>query len=246
MLNLKNLRYQEAGNVATVLFDAAINMDTIRDLEAICARLEDESPCDVLVFDAGEGHLTRGIDLGEFDPNRPLDIHGFHKWEKILTWIERLKKLTIAVIRGQAVGAGVHLTLVCDLRLATCQATFAVDEVRRGFLPGMATFRLAKYVGLGRAKFLSLTGRRLSAAEALEWGLLDQVEEPEQLDEALNTLIRGVHPIHADAVYLNRRLLNESYSVQYEDAIGNFLAAQHRAITREAFSDLVTAARKEV
>ena len=180
-----------------------------------------------------------------FDPGKPLDIHGFHKWEKALTWIERLPKFTIAAIRGKCVGAGLHLALVCDQRIATPDAQFRLDEVGRGFLPGMTTFRLAKYVGLGRAKSMVLAGKELDGAEAERWGLVDQVVAPQELEDAVTALIQAWTPENAIALELARRLLNESYGIQYEEFIGNFLAAQHRAITSERFLQLLKKAHSE-
>lgn len=245
MRSLNVVSYQEEGGVATVSVTSQINTKVIADLETICAHLEDESPCDVVVFQGSDEHFTRGIDLDEFDLGKPLDIHGFHKWEKALTWIERLNKATIAVLRGRCVGAGMHLGLVCDLRLASHDARVGLDEVKRGFLPGMSTFRLAKYVGLGRAKTLTITGRVLDAGEAERWGLVDRVVARAELDAALAAMIEEVRPVNPVALELNRRLLNESYAIQYEEFIGNFLAAQHRAIISEAFLELLTQAKKE-
>ncbi len=245
MLTLNKLSYEEQDNVATLRLGAPVDVAVIRDLQAVCEYLEDESSCDILVLRGTEERFCGEIDMKAFDPGKPLDIHGFHKWEKALTWIERLPKLTIAAIRGRCVGAGLHLALVCDQRVATPDATFWLDEVSRGFLPGMSTFRVAKYVGLGRAKSLVLAGRQLDAATAEQWGLVDQVAAPTELEAAIDALVRAWTPENAIALELARRLLNESYGIQYEEFIGNFLAAQHRAITSERFLELLKKAHSE-
>ena len=132
--------------------------------------------------------------------------------------------------------------LLCDARIAERRATFCFNEVKRGFLPGMATFRLTKYIGLGRAKNLVLTGRTLSAGEAQEWGLLDRVCEAPEFDAALQETVNGLLPFHPVALQMARRLLSESFATSYEDFLGHFLAAQHRAINSEAFERLVAQA----
>ncbi len=245
MLKLDVLEYEEQGNVATLRLGHPVDVAVIRDLQTVCAYLEDESRCDVLVLRGNSDRFCGEIDLKAFDPSKPLDIHGFHKWEKVLTWIERIPKFTLAAIRGRCVGAGLHLALVCDQRIATPDAHFRLDEVTRGFLPGMATFRLAKYIGLGRAKSLVLAGKRVDALEAERWGLIDQVVPEEALEATLEELIAAWTPENAVALELARRLLNESYSIQYEEFIGNFLAAQHRAITSERFMQLLKKAHTE-
>lgn len=232
------LDYAEDGAVARVRFRRAhINMQMVRDLTTVADHLEDESSCRIVVFEGGEGFFLKGIDFAEFRPDQPLDIHGFNKWEKCCVRLERLNKATIALVDGPAVGGGVQLALACDARLATPAATFQLPEVHQGFLPGMATFRLAKYVGLGHAKRLIMRCPVVSAAEAAQLGMIDDVAA--DLDAALQDTIAAFGPVHTVAVQLARRLLNESFSTDFENAIGNFLAAQHRAISQSAFHDTV-------
>ena len=236
MDNFETLTFSESGKVARVELGLShINMKVVRELTAVCDYLEDESESRAVVFSGSGADFCQGIDFGEFNPDKPMDIHGFNKWEKICCRIERLPKATIAAVRGRAVGGGMQLALVADARVATTDATFQLNEVGLGFLPGMATFRLAKYVGIGHAKRLIMQCTQLPAAEAARLGFIDEVVD--NLEDGINKTIEAFGPIHTVAIELSRRLLNESYSTHYEDAIGNFLAAQHRAISQAAFLD---------
>lgn len=233
----ETLSFEDGGDVATLtLRRARINVRQIRELERVCDHLEDHSPCKVLVI---RGH-SLGMDFADFDPKEPLDIHGFNKWEKLVSRIEKLPKITVAVLDGPAVGGGFQLALACDLRLATPETRFSLPEVKLGFLPGMAVFRLAKYVGLGHAKRLVLTGAELGTDEALRLGVVDDVGPA---DEVLARALAALGPQHAVAATLARRLLLESFHTEPEDAIGNFLAAQHRAISQTAFLDTLAKER---
>jgi enoyl-CoA hydratase/carnithine racemase len=222
-----------------------IDMRMVRELTAACDHLEDDSPCRILVFEGApaQGCFLRGIDFTDFRPDQPMDIHGFGKWERLCTRVERLKMATIAAIDGAAVGGGVQLALCCDARVATARATLQLDEVHHGFLPGMATWRLARFVGLGRAKRLVLQCPQVSAQDAREMGLIDEVGDA--IGPLVDAAVAGFGPAHVVAIQLARRLLNESSSTAYEDAIGNFLAAQHRAISQSAFLDTVARAHKD-
>lgn len=225
----ETLAYEDGADVATLTIKRArINVRQIRELERVCDHLEDHATCKVVVI---RGH-SLGIDFADFDPKEALDIHGFNKWEKLVSRIEKLPKITVAAIDGPAVGGGFQLALACDLRVASPKATFALPEVKLGFLPGMAVFRLAKYVGLGHAKRLVLTGAEIGAEEALRLGLVDDVGD---IDAVTEKALAALGPKHAVAATLARRLLNESFHTEPEDAIGNFLAAQHRAISQTAF-----------
>lgn len=236
----ETLQFDERGEMATItLLRSRINVKQIRELERVCDHLEDVSKAKVLVL---RGH-SEGIDFLDFDPKEAMDIHGFNKWEKLVNRFENLDKVTVALVDGPCIGGGFQLTLVCDQRICVPTASFQLNEVPLGFLPGMSTFRLGKFVGLGHAKRMVMTGAVVGAAEALRLGLVDAVSA--DLDAALASTIASFGPMHTVAFTLARRLLNESYGTQIEDALGNFLAAQHRAISQTAFLDTLKAEHKK-
>jgi enoyl-CoA hydratase len=234
----QTIRYEEDGELARItLVRSRINMEMVRELTAVCDHLEDKSECKVVVLQGSDGRFCEGIDFAEFKPDQPMDIHGFNKWEKISARIERLPKAIIAVLDGPARGGGAQLALVADAVVATPNSTIQFDEVQHGFLPGMATFRLAKVVGLGHAKRLIMQSPVVTAAEAQQLGIVSSVST--DVEVALAETIRAFGPIHNVAVTLARRLLNESFSTGFENAIGNFLAAQHRAIHQTPFLETI-------
>ncbi len=246
MRDLTTLTYEEHGPLATVTLNRPeqgnrINVPMLQDLAAVCDHLEDASEARVVVFRGAGGVFSEGIDFGDFDPGRMIDIHGFNKWEKAVVRLERLPKVTVAVVDGPAVGGGFQLALAMDQRIASPRASFRLPEVHLGFLPGMATFRLARYVGLGHAKRILLCTPTVEPEEALRLGIVDKVAS--DLDAALADTVASFGPIHTVAVQLARRLLNESFGTEFEDALGHFLAAQHRAVTQTAFLDTLKRAR---
>jgi enoyl-CoA hydratase/carnithine racemase len=241
---LQTLGYREDGDVAHItLLRPRIDMAMVRELTRVCDHLEDESSCKVVVFRGADGRFSEGIDFQDFRPDQPMDIHGFNKWEKCCVRIERLPKATIAIVEGTCAGGGAQLALVTDATIAHPSARIHFNEVHLGFLPGMATFRLAKHVGLGHAKRLIMQCPVLEPEQAQALGLVQTISE--DLDVALAETIAAFGPIHTVAVHLARRLLNESYSVDFENAVGHFLAAQHRAIGQTAFLDTLKRLRDE-
>jgi len=244
MKDYKTLRVTQEGNVVTVRLHRpetgnAINMQMVYDLKDVVDILTDAGDVAVMVLRGSEGVFSRGIDLSDFSLDKPPDIYGLQHWEKMCRQIERLNKYTVAVVEGECIGGGLQLVLLCDARIAERKAVFQLPEVKLGFLPGMATFRLAKYIGLGRAKNVVLTGKTLKAEEALSWGILDDVYDLVDLEKALQQKIDKLLPLHPGVLELARRLLLESYASEYEDFIGGFLAAQHRAIHGDAFRELI-------
>ncbi|MEC7240293.1 MAG: enoyl-CoA hydratase/isomerase family protein [Myxococcota bacterium] len=230
------LNYEEKEGVAYITLDRPegnrINVQMVSDLTKVCDRLEDDSEASHVVLQGANGAFSMGVDFADFQPGKDMDIHGFNKWEKICRRLEKLPKTTVALVDGPAFGGGFQLVLTCDLRLATERARFQMPEVHMGFLPGMATFRLAKYIGLGRAKRLMLTAEEFGAQAAHDMGIIDRIDTPER---ALAWADEALGPKHSVAVELARRLLNESFADSWEDAVGHFLAAQHRSISQTAF-----------
>lgn len=249
-MDYETLQIRKEGHVLTAQLHRpqvrnAINMKMVHELSDLMDRLEDSTDIAVLVLRGSAEAFTCGIDLRDFAGALPREVHGLSKWEQMARQLENFNKFTVAAVQGECTGGGFQLLLLCDARLASTNATFRCDEVKRGFLPGMATFRLAKSVGLARAKNLILTGRAMSADEAHDWGLVDRVARPEDFEAVLHQVVEDLQPFHPVALQMARRLLNESFSNSYEEFLGHFLAAQHRAINSEAFNRLVEAALSE-
>jgi enoyl-CoA hydratase/carnithine racemase len=237
MRQFRTLIVDEREKVATITLHAPsgngeIDLVALQELETVMVWLEDESSCALVVFCGAAGVFCRGLSPTAFGPATTASIHMHSRWEKALMALERLPKISLAAIDGVCVGAGVQLALACDHRIATTRTSMQLPEVRQGYLPGMALFRLAKYVGLGVAKRLVLTGAPWSAADALAWGLVDWVCEPDLLAATLEQVAEQILPAHGDTVQLARRLLNEAYAESIEDVLGALLAAQHRCISR--------------
>lgn len=103
----------------------------------------------------------------------------------LLSRIETMDKITVAAVGGWALGGGCELAMCCDVRVASANALFGLPEVSLGTIPGYGgTQRLARLIGMGRAKELIFTTDRVDARRALELGLVNRVveERPALLD----------------------------------------------------------------
>jgi enoyl-CoA hydratase/carnithine racemase len=250
MYPYETLKVVQQGNVVTAFLNRpdsrnSINMRMVNDLSHLIDAIDDDQDVSVLVLRGNPDVFTCGIDLREFAVHEKRNIYGLQKWEQVCRELERLNKFTVAAVQGECTGGGFQLALSCDMRIAERRSVFCFDEVKLGFLPGMATFRLAKYIGFGRAKSIILTGRKVRAEEALSWGILDRLCDQVSFDETLTETVNDLLPFHPVALEMARRLLDESYATSYENFLGHFLAAQHRAINSEAFDRLVVRAAKQ-
>ncbi len=166
----------------------ALGSRIVDELGEVLKEVEGSGEVRVMILTgAGEKAFCSGVDLkerGEMD----ADQRWAHN-RALNAFAERLARLqapTIAAINGLAFGGGLEITLACDFRIAAVGATFALPEVGIGIVPGAGgTQRLPRLVGPTRAKELILTGRRVSAADALDMGLVSKVVPSSSLmDEA--------------------------------------------------------------
>jgi 2-oxoglutaroyl-CoA hydrolase len=123
----------------------------------------------VVVRSDGE-HFTSGGDIAGFMEVDPID---FTDLGHNITAPARSTRPVIAAVDGYCFGVGLELVLSCDIRLATPRSQFALPEMNLGMIPGSGgTQRLARLIGLSRAKFHILTATRIQAQQALDWGLV--------------------------------------------------------------------------
>lgn len=161
----------------------------------------------VVLTGAGEKAFCAGADLKErqgISKDQVREIVRMYRTE--LGAIDRSPKPVIAAINGVALGGGLELALMADLRVAAAHAQLALPETGLAIIPGAGgTQKLPRVVGEARAKEMILTGRRLSSAEALAWGLVNRVapEGASVVDEALalaEPILRGAPIAQAAAL----------------------------------------------
>lgn len=139
----------------------------------------------VIITGAGEKAFCSGADLKERATLSPMEVKKFiYTIRNLFTEIENLNKPVIAAVNGVALGGGTELSLACDIRIASNNAGMGLTETRLAIIPGAGgTQRLPRLIGRGLAKELIFTGKRVTAAEALEIGLVNRVCEGDKLIE---------------------------------------------------------------
>jgi 2-oxoglutaroyl-CoA hydrolase len=158
----------------------------------------------------GEGeNFTAGGDIAAFMEATPEHLSRL-AWNVAAP--ERFPKPVIARLRGYCLGVGLELALACDFRIAADDAQLGLPEVGLGMIPGSGgTQRLARLVGLGRAKDIIMRGRRVTAQEALAIGLVTEVVAAEVLDAAVAALITELSSHSPLSLAMAKRVLNTSY-----------------------------------
>ena len=151
----------------------------------------------------------------------------YSHWTRGLNCLEDMPKNSVAVLHGYSIGGGLQLALACDLRLATADAVVGLGATRHGLLPDGAVLRLARVVGLGRAKELALLNDHVTAEEARAIGLVSWVCPPDGVDAALAGLIDKVRGASPTAAAHTKRLLHESFHRDPRALIEDVVKAQN-------------------
>jgi enoyl-CoA hydratase len=189
----ENLLLDREGAVALVTVNRpqvlnALNTPTLDELRRVMLELQRDVAVRVIVVTgAGEKSFVAGADIGELAVQRPVDGREHaRRGQDVFALIEQLGKPVIAAVNGFALGGGCELAMACTLRIAAATARFGQPEVNLGLMPGFGgTQRLARLVGKGVALDLLLSGRQITAEEALRIGLVNRVVAAAELqDEA--------------------------------------------------------------
>ncbi len=175
----------------------ALNREMFESLAEAMDIIETDKSCRAVILTAqGDKAFCVGADLKERQGMNEKDVLTRFEWvHQLFTRLENLRTPVIAAVGGLALGGGTELTLACDIRIASTAAVFGFPEVELAIIPGAGgTQRLPRLIGVAKALELILLARRLTAKEALHFGLVSTVVAPDQL--------------LAEAISIAKRLVN--------------------------------------
>ncbi|TDL35374.1 enoyl-CoA hydratase [Jeotgalibacillus sp. S-D1] len=173
----------------------AFNWDTLMELEQIVESLRINPDVRVVVFTgAGEKAFSVGADLKERKTLNEQQVRrNVNKIGEVFSAVEALPQPTIAAMNGHAFGGGMELALACDFRIATEKAMMGLTETSLAIIPGAGgTQRLPRLIGESKAMELILTAKRLTAAEAQEWGVVTRTAPQETFWKEVNNLAEAM------------------------------------------------------
>ncbi len=193
-------------------------------------------------FSAG-GNVKDMVDKAGMFGGSPYELRDGYRGgiQRIPRALYHCEVPVVAAVNGPAVGAGCDLAVMCDLRVASSKAWFAESFVQLGIIPGDGgAWLLTKAIGPARAAEMALTGDRVKAEQAAEWGLVNQVVEPDELMGAARELAARVAKNPPHSVRMAKRLLRESQHQSLESLLELSAAMQalahHTEDHREALA----------
>jgi enoyl-CoA hydratase/carnithine racemase len=154
----------------------------------------------------------------------------YRSWIRALNRLEDMDKLVVCVLHGYSIGGGLQLAVACDLRIATTDAVLGLGATRHGLIPDGSILRLARLVGLGRAKELTLLNDHVTPAAALAMGLVNWVVEPDAVEGALAGVVDKAFHSSRTATGHAKRLLQASFHRDPREMIEEVVRAQNECM----------------
>jgi enoyl-CoA hydratase len=218
------------GRVAVVLLNRpkqlnALSGELMGELVSVLLELDEDAEVRAIVLGGNERAFAAGADIAELAAGTPISLY---ENRRIDAWdsIRAVRTPIVAAVSGFCLGGGCELAMLCDLIVAAESAKFGQPEINLGVLPGAGgTQRLTRAVGKALAMDMILTGRMLSAREALDFGLVARVVAQEAwLDEAK----RVAHEIAAKSP-ISVRLAKEAIGEAFEMPLGAGVEFERRS-----------------
>lgn len=200
----------------------SISVAMLAELNGLLSRAaaDRELRC-VVLTGAGDKAFCAGADLKERARMSDADVHAFHAGlRSALRSMETAPQPIVAALNGAALGGGLEVALACDIRIAAASAQVGLPEVSLGIIPGGGgTQRLARLVGVARAKDLVLTARRIGAEEAASMGLVTRVVSPERLLPEALALAEQVARNAPISLRQAKRAIDDGFHLPLEEAL---------------------------
>jgi len=230
-------------HVARVVIDKPphnnVSVELMKDLADVLEVADGDPECRVVILSASGKSFCAGADLASrADGNSPIPERTINPLYEQAVRLVSTELPVIACVHGAAVGAGLGLALTADFRIASPDARFAANFVKLGFHPGFGlTYTLPRLIGRQRAALMFMTGRRIKAEEALDWGLVDQLVAPDQLMAAAEALAAEIAENAPLAVKSTRATLRADLADAVRKATGHEFHEQQWLMQTDDFKE---------
>ena len=242
--------YDRAGAVARLTLNRPNKLNAFNNLmtgeaqDALQQAAQDTNVRVVVLTGAGLG-FSVWQDLDQV-PSRPDDWsiaeHLRHGYNRLVTLMREMEKPVVTAINGVAAGAGMSIALAGDIRLASDKASFVPAFVKIGLVPDSGfTWMLSHLIGPTRAFQIMVTGDKVSAHQALEWGMLHQVIPSEQFESMVSEWAERLANAPTRAIGLTKRAFNKAMDSTLVEAMEYEALLQEIASRTEDYREGVVA-----
>ncbi|KPJ76860.1 MAG: enoyl-CoA hydratase [Deltaproteobacteria bacterium SG8_13] len=218
---MKHLKMEKADGVARITLARpkhnVLNIEMINELNSRLDELaaEDDLKCLVILGDGPS--WCAGVEVGDHKPEMAEEM--IRVFGGLCERIDRLEIPVIAGVQGACLGGGMEVAIACDMIVAAESAVFGQPEIKLGFLPPYAAVRLPQLVGPARAVEICTTGKRYSAEEARQMGMVGYVAGDGQWTEVLDKLVKEITACSPLIIRLNKRAVKQHIGKEFTAAL---------------------------
>lgn len=230
---MNNLKLDVDGQIAVLQIARpaalnALNSETLDELNQVLSEVEARDDVKVLILTSGPDKkdnpyksFVAGADIKEMVNFTAAEARAFGmRAAEPFFKLMNMRQVTIAAVNGFALGGGCEIAMACDIRIASESALFGQPEVGLGIIPGFGgTQRLARLVGMGRAKELIFTGSNIDAQEAYRIGLVNKVVPNEELMDTAKKMAGKIASNASFAVSIAKAAINNGYDMDIKNAV---------------------------
>lgn len=220
------ITYEQEGFVGIMTINRpkalnALNSQVLKEIDETLDSVDLETTRCLILTGAGEKSFVAGADIAEMSTLTKAEGEAFGKaGNDVFRKLETFPIPTIAAVNGFALGGGNEIAMSCDIRLCSDNAVFGQPEVGLGITPGFGgTQRLARIIGLGKAKELIYTAFNIKADEAYRLGLVNAVYPQAELMEAAKKMAAKISKNAPIAVRACKKAINDGLQVDMDQAI---------------------------
>jgi len=227
-MDYETIFYDVSSGVLTITLNRPSTLNAFNDMMisettgAFKQASRDETIRCVVITGSGRG-FSSGQDLKDVQPREDSISIGQHVrqgYNKLIHQMVNLEKPVIAAVNGVAAGAGCGVALAADLRIASYKASFIQAFSKVGLIPDSgSTWFLPRLIGYARAYEMAVTGERISAEKALEWGLINEVAPDEQLMDVVSGWAHTLAQGPTLAYGLTKRAMHRASGLSLDEAL---------------------------
>lgn len=247
-MNLETMQFEKDGRIGRLTLNRprllnAMNYQGSLDMNRIAEVIRDDPDLRLVVIRGAGRAFCTGIDLKQLQAGETPHEY-YEKWDRALRILEQAEKVLICAMQGYALGGGLQLALACDIRIATEDCQLGLPATKEGIIPGLGTFRLPRYIGLGRAKWMALSGENVDGRRACEIGLVDHVVKPDTFDQEVDALVEKYSRTCSEGSRQSKVLLGLAFDMPHGQFFEEYLRRQRIAMASPDHQEAMSAYRE--
>ena len=196
-----------------------LNLAMMQELNRLLQACEADADLKCLVIEGEGPSFCAGVEVADHKPDMAPDMIAV--FNRMLALVQHMPVPVIAGVKGACLGGGMELAIACDIIVASEKALFGQPEIKLGFVPPYAAIRLPRLIGPAKAIEVCTTGRRYTAAEAMQMGFVSHVVAADALPEKVAELTAEIQACSPLIIRLNKKAVQQHLELDFQNAVSS-------------------------